>query len=162
VITQSGIILTTLENCIKILAHCVTQLWLGYTLVRVNSTFHGILVCSVTYMARNREVTFIYFTHDNLHTFECIPCKTDAPRYMQPCPLPLPHYQSSTDTPAVHHLPLPTQKPRLICQNSPLSSHMSFTLNAWVNTACSFTIYAICHSQSMAQQSNMTGIPCCL
>jgi len=47
VITQSGIILTTLKNCIEILAHCVTQLWLRYTLVRVNSKFHGILVCSV-------------------------------------------------------------------------------------------------------------------
>lgn len=68
----------------------------------------------------------IYFTHDNLHTFECIPCKTDAPRYMQPCLQPLPHYQSSTDTPAVRHLPLPTQKPRLICQLSPFFPHLLY------------------------------------
>lgn len=92
----------------------------------MNSKFHGILVCSVLCMWQETGKLLIYFTHDNLRTFECIPCKTDAPRYTQPCPQPLPHYQSSTDTPAVRHLPLPTQKPRPICQLSPFYPHLLY------------------------------------
>jgi len=85
-------------------------------------------LCVLCYVRGKKQGSYIliYFTHDSLHTFECIPCKTDAPRYMQPYLQPLPHYQSSTDTPAVRHLPLPTQKPRLICQLSPFFPHLLY------------------------------------
>jgi len=63
VIIQSGIILTTLENCIAIFARSVTQLWLRYTLVSVNSKFHGNLVCSVLRTWQQTGKSHIYIFH---------------------------------------------------------------------------------------------------